>query len=62
MSVSAVINTVVFVALVALHCYLIHRLILVERALRNVLDAIENGDDLERLNVAIQAARKVVRW
>lgn len=31
-----------------------------ERALRNVLAAIENGDDLERLNVAIQAARKVV--
>ncbi|MBK8200286.1 MAG: hypothetical protein IPK75_18220 [Acidobacteria bacterium] len=57
---SAVINIVVFVALVALHFYIIHRLILVERALRNVLAAIENGDDLERLNNAIQAARKVV--
>lgn len=60
MSVNAVINVIVFVALVALHFYLVYRLILVERALRNVLAAIENGDDLERLHNAVQAARKVV--
>lgn len=60
MSPAGLINVVVFVAIVALHFYLIRRLNLVERALRNVLAAIENGDDLERMHNVIQAAQKVV--
>lgn len=72
MSVSAAINAVVFVSLVALHAFLLHRLIRVERALRNLLAALhaaaieeaETGKvafaSAESLHAAIVDARKAV--
>lgn len=53
------ISVVLFFAGCALYWFLCYRLVLVERALRRVLQAIESGD-VGRMDAAIQAARKVV--
>lgn len=54
------IYTVIFLASCSLYCYCVYRLIVVESALRNLLNAFEDADNLERLHIAIQAARKVL--
>lgn len=61
MSLSAAINAVVVLALVALHAFLILRLIRVERALRNLLAALHAAaiEEVETGNVAFASSESL---
>ena len=51
----------IFAGLAILYVFLVARLIVIEHALRELLNAFDDADNLERLHIAIQAARKVLR-